>query len=64
LDALNHLDKALKLDPNNSITQLNRSKALFNLGYKKQALALAKNLQSSDDKTVQAQASALSIAYS
>jgi predicted Zn-dependent protease len=64
LDALGNLDKALKLQPENFLTQLNKTKALFNLGYKKQALALAKSLQACDNKIVADQALALVLAYS
>ena len=64
LDALNFLNSSLKIQPNNQITLLNKAKALLNIGYKKQAIALAKTLQNSDNKIVQNQASALVIAYS
>src|SRR5580698_5821008 len=37
LMALNYIEKALKLDPTHLPTLLNRTKALFALGYKKQA---------------------------
>ncbi len=64
LEALGHLDKALKSKPENFLAQLNKTKALFNLGYKKQALALAKSLQTCDNILVKNQASALVLAYS
>src|SRR5271156_718616 len=38
LKALDYLDRALKSDPVHAQTQLNRAKALFMLGYKRQGL--------------------------
>ncbi len=57
--ALEFLDRALKADPTHLPTQLNRAKALFALGYKKQALAQAAALEESADATMQEQAKAL-----
>lgn len=62
--ALTYIERALKVDPEHLPTQLNRAKALFALGYRKQALAQAKNLQLSPDLPVADQASALLLAYS
>ena len=64
LSALNYLEKALALDPKHEPTLLNRTKALFLLGYKKQALTQASKLESSSDVTVADQATALIMAYS
>lgn len=62
--ALTYIERALKLDPNHLPTQLNRAKALFALGYRKQALAQAKNLQLHPESAISDQASALLLAYS
>lgn len=64
LKALNTIEKALKLDPNDSPTLLNRAKALFSLGYRRQALAQVKNLEISSDPQIASSASALLLAYS
>lgn len=64
LMALNYIEKALKIDPNHAPTLLNKTKALLSLGYKKQGLAQAKNLETSEDSTVANQAAALFQAYS
>lgn len=63
LMALSYLERALKLDPTHLPTQLNRAKALFSLGYKRQALASAKNLQLSPEPHIADQAAALLLAY-
>ena len=64
LEALSYLNTALQSQPNHQVSLLNKSKALFNLGYKKQALALAKTLLLSDNEKVKDQAQALVLAYS
>lgn len=64
LMALNYIEKALKLEPLHLPTQLNRTKALFALGYKRQALIQARHLQKSADLNIADQASALILAYS
>jgi tetratricopeptide (TPR) repeat protein len=64
LMALSTIEKALKMDPNHFPTQLNRVKALFALGYKKQALAAAQTLRTCPVETIANQASALILAYS
>ncbi|MDQ5956458.1 MAG: tetratricopeptide repeat protein [Candidatus Rhabdochlamydia sp.] len=64
LMALNYIEKALKLDPLHQPTLLNRVKVLFALGYKKQALAQAKELERSQNPEIINQATALVIAYS
>ncbi len=64
LAALNYIEKALKLEPNHLPTLLNRTKALFALGYKKQGLAQARALETASENTIADQASALILAYS
>ena len=63
LMALNYIEKALKLDPTHAPTLLNRTKALFALGYKKQALAQARLLEKNSDVEIAGQAQALLLAY-
>jgi tetratricopeptide (TPR) repeat protein len=64
LMALNYIEKALKLDPTHAPTLLNRTKALFALGYKKQALAQAHHLENHPEVEIAHQAQALILAYS
>jgi tetratricopeptide (TPR) repeat protein len=64
LMALNYIEKALKVEPGHLPTLLNRTKALFALGYKRQAMAQARYLQNSPEETIADQASALILAYS
>lgn len=59
LEALNYIDQSLKFDAHHSPTLLNRAKALFMLGYKKQAIIQAKELLFSENKNISAQASTL-----
>ena len=63
LKALDFLDRALKMEPGHPPTQLNRAKALFMLGYKKQGLVQALALEKSEDQEMATQASALVLAY-
>lgn len=63
LKALDYLDRALKIEPNHLATQLNRAKALFMLGYKRQGLVQALELEKSAEKEIASQASALVLAY-
>lgn len=63
LMALNAIEKALKLDPTHDVTLLNRTKALFALGYKRQAIAQAKALELISNREIANQASALLLAY-
>jgi tetratricopeptide (TPR) repeat protein len=63
LKALDYLDRALKTDPAHLLTQLNRAKALFMLGYKRQGLLQALELEKSPDPEIATQASALVLAY-
>lgn len=63
LQALNTIEQALKIEPTHSLTLLNRVKALFALGYRRQAIAQAKTLVSHSDAIIANQASALLLAY-
>lgn len=63
LKALDFLDRALKMEPGHLLTQLNRAKALFMLGYKRQALVQVLELEKCPDKEIATQASALVLAY-
>lgn len=63
LKALDFLDRALKMDPHHLLTQLNRAKALFMLGYKRQGLLQVLELEKKPDKEIASQASALVLAY-
>lgn len=63
IKSLDFLDRALKLDPSHLATQLNRAKALFMLGYKRQGLIQAMELEKCPDKEIAAAASALLLAY-
>jgi tetratricopeptide (TPR) repeat protein len=63
LQALNTIEQALKVEPNHPLTLLNRVKALFALGYRRQAIAQAKTLVSHSDATIANQASALLLSY-
>jgi tetratricopeptide (TPR) repeat protein len=63
LKALDFLDRALKMEPHHLLTQLNRAKALFMLGYKRQGLLQVLELEKKTDKEIASQASALVLAY-
>lgn len=63
LMALNYIERSLKLDPDHLPTKLNRAKALFGLGYKRQAEKEAKILSTADDQKIADQAEALLLAY-
>lgn len=64
LKALNFIERALKLEPDHLPTKLNRCKALFSLGYKRQAVREADVLKTADDTQIASQAEALLLAYS
>jgi tetratricopeptide (TPR) repeat protein len=64
LMALNYLEKALKLEPNHDETILNRIKALFGLGYKRQAMSQAQALEKNPNPEIANQASSLILANS
>ena len=63
LMALNYIEKAIKLDPTHYPTLLNRTKALFALGYKRQALSTARLLEKCEIEQIAGQAQALILAY-
>ena len=63
LKALDFLDRSLKINPAHFPTLLNRAKALFMLGYKKQGLSQALDLQKCEDKNIAEQSSALILSY-
>lgn len=63
LKALDYLDRALKSDPSHVQTQLNRAKALFMLGYKRQGLIQAMELEKAVDPEIASAASALILSY-
>lgn len=64
LQALNTIEQALKIDPAHESTLLNRTKALFALGYRRQALAQAKSLELLSNQEIANQAKALLLAHS
>jgi tetratricopeptide (TPR) repeat protein len=64
LGALNLFNRSLQVNPDNHLTLINKAKALFNIGQKKQALVIAKMLLQSEEKKIKNQAEALVIAYS
>lgn len=61
--ALDTLDRALKYDPTHLKTHLNRAKTLFMLGYRRQGLLQAKELEHVSDPAIASQARALLLAY-
>jgi len=63
LSALNYLEQALTLDPACPITKLNKAKALFLLGYSRQAVMQAQDLTKHQKQAVANQAKALLLAY-
>ncbi|HEX2579530.1 MAG TPA: type III secretion chaperone [Rhabdochlamydiaceae bacterium] len=63
LQALSTIEQALKIEPGHPMTLLNRAKALFALGYRRQAIAQAKTLVGHSDATIANQASALLLSY-
>ncbi len=63
LKALDYLDRALRIDPKHTPTQLNRCKALFMLGYKRQGLMQAATLERCEDAEIARQAASLLLAH-
>ena len=61
--ALQYLDKSLKKDPSDLQVQLNRTKALLTLGYRKQGISEARRLSYSSDETIAKSARALLLAF-
>lgn len=60
--ALNAIEKALKLDPQNEITLYNKIQALLSLGFKKQALEACQLLSFAKDPLLKSKAEALLLA--
>ncbi|HRW58126.1 MAG TPA: tetratricopeptide repeat protein [Chlamydiales bacterium] len=52
LEALNFYNQALKLDPDDAYTEMNRAKSLYLLGYHKQATQAMQKLSMSSNKKV------------
>ncbi len=63
LMALNFIERSLKIEPDHLPTKLNRAKALYGLGYKRQAQREAQILSTADDQSIADQAEALLLAY-
>ena len=63
IEALNTLEKALKLDPESFEIRLNRVKALYALGYRDQGTQEAKALMHSPNATIANTATALNNSY-
>ncbi len=64
LSALSYFERALQLDSTHEPTLLNRAKALFLLGYKRQGLAQSTKLEGSSNDLIASEARALKLAYS
>lgn len=65
ISALTYLDKALALDPTNVIIQINRIKAVLQLGYREEGLRLIDTfVPKCKDKFIASDAMALKAAYS
>ncbi len=64
LMALNFIERSLKIEPDHLPTKLNRAKALYGLGYKRQAQREAQMLSTADNQSISDQAEALLLAYS
>jgi tetratricopeptide (TPR) repeat protein len=63
MEALLYLDKSLELAPDHYPSLLNRAKALFLLGYTKQGLLQAKELEKCPEPGIAQQASALLLSH-
>ncbi|OGN59745.1 MAG: hypothetical protein A3F40_03960 [Chlamydiae bacterium RIFCSPHIGHO2_12_FULL_27_8] len=64
LEALKFLDKSLKINPQNDMALLNKARALFAIGYRREGLEAANILQKKNNVKVASQAQALIKAYS
>ena len=62
-EALKYLDKSIKIQPNNYLTRLNKTKTLFSLGYKNEGLKQAKIVANCRNKNFSTQAEALITSY-
>ncbi len=63
ITALGYLDRSLQIENNHAPTLLNRAKALLLLGYHRQGLAAASQLQKHEDARIRGQAEALMLSY-
>ena len=63
LSALDFLERAIKVNKDHGPSLLNRAKALFLLGYKKQGIDQVKLLENHPTEEVANQAKALALAY-
>jgi tetratricopeptide (TPR) repeat protein len=63
IKALDLFDLSLQKDPNHLPTLLNKTKALFSLGYYKQAVEQAKKLKFAQDPLIQSKAEALILTH-
>ena len=63
LMALNYIERSLRIEPHHEPSLLNRTKALFALGYKRQGLAQAKALEKSNDQQIANHATALILSF-
>ena len=63
MQALDFIDRALKIEPALLSTRLNRAKALFMLGYRRQGLLQAMELEKCNESQIASQAAALVLAY-
>lgn len=63
LAALNYLERALRINPTHTTTLLNRAKAFFLLGYKRQGVQQANELKKSEDPDIVSNAEALLTSY-
>lgn len=65
VSALSYLDKAKSLDPSNQLVQINRIKAMLELGYKEEGVKLLKRfIPICKDRFIASDAEALMLAYS
>ena len=62
--ALSYLERSLKIEPNHPFALLNRSKALFGLGYKRQAMTAARSLEKTPDPRIADGAFSLILSHS
>ena len=63
LQALNTIEQALKLESSHAETLINRAKALFALGFRRQGVSQANALLTNQNKVIADHASALLLAY-
>ncbi len=61
--AIQHLDKALTIEPRHYLTKLNKAKTLFLLGEKEKGKIIAAELKNATDRKVAEEASALLLAH-